>query len=118
MAVAIWSRAAAEVGRLRLRVHKGRVRCSLSHTLSPLGTASNSLTFSHLLSPSLTFSHLLSYLTSPWNRLDFIIVIVSFLTLLSDVYPMLTPLSNFRILRVLRPLRLVSRITAHGLELL
>ena len=36
-------------------------------------------------------------------------MIVSFVTLLSDIYPSLRTLSNMRILRVLRPLRLVSR---------
>ena len=50
-----------------------------------------------------------AYLSSSWNQLDFFIVIVSFVTLLSDIYPSLHTLSNMRILRVLRPLRLVSR---------
>ena len=50
-----------------------------------------------------------SYLSSSWNRLDACIVAVSFVTLLSDLYPSLSRLTNLRVLRVLRPLRLVSR---------
>lgn len=56
-----------------------------------------------------TFGFLLngktSYLRNPWNMLDFIIIILSIISL--------TPLPNslriMKILRVTRPLRLISR---------
>ena len=50
-----------------------------------------------------------AYVKSPWNLLDLAIVIVSFLVLLADAFPVLRPLKTLRILRVLRPLRLVAR---------
>ena len=47
-----------------------------------------------------------AYLKSPWNRLDFALVIISFVYLLAAHSP---ELKAFRTLRVLRPLRLLSR---------
>ena len=50
-----------------------------------------------------------TYLTSPWNQLDFCIVMVSLVVLLAEQFPQLRPLRILRVLRVLRPLRLISR---------
>ena len=50
-----------------------------------------------------------SYLSSPWNQVDFAIVLVSILVLLAEALPQLQSLRVLRVARVLRPLRLVSR---------
>ena len=50
-----------------------------------------------------------AYLTSPWNQLDFAIVLGSFASLAADIFPALSYMTNIRVLRVLRPLRLISR---------
>ncbi|KOO32672.1 voltage-gated ion channel superfamily [Chrysochromulina tobinii] len=50
-----------------------------------------------------------SYITNPWNILDLIIVSISYLVLLAEIFPVFAPLKTLRILRVLRPLRLISR---------
>jgi hypothetical protein len=50
-----------------------------------------------------------AYLRSPWNQLDAVIVLASFLAIATEQFPALAPLANLRVLRVLRPLRLVSR---------
>ena len=50
-----------------------------------------------------------AYLKSPWNQLDFVIVMASFVVFATEEFPALAPLKNLRVLRVLRPLRLVSR---------
>ena len=50
-----------------------------------------------------------TYLRSPWNQVDFVIVMVSLLVLLADSVPQLHHLRILRVLRVLRPLRLISR---------
>ena len=50
-----------------------------------------------------------AYIGNPWNQLDFAIVVSSLLVLATAALPWLAPLKNLRILRVLRPLRLVSR---------
>ena len=56
-----------------------------------------------------------AYLTDPWNRLDFVIVTASLLALLAQAVPEVAAvvpsqgLRAARLLRVLRPLRLISR---------
>ena len=50
-----------------------------------------------------------AYLNSEWNRLDLVIIASSFVVFATNAFPVLGPLKNVRILRVLRPLRLVSR---------
>ena len=50
-----------------------------------------------------------SYLSSPWNRADFVIVCISILVLLAETLPQLKPLKVLRVFRVLRPLRLIAR---------
>ena len=50
-----------------------------------------------------------SYLSSYWNQLDLAIVVVSWLVLLSEIFPQLESLRSLRVLRALRPLRLVQR---------
>ena len=50
-----------------------------------------------------------AYVKSPWNLLDLVIVMVSFLVLAAEEFPALAPLKSLRVLRVLRPLRLLSR---------
>ena len=50
-----------------------------------------------------------SYINSPWNMLDFFVVMISFLVLLASIFPALSGLKSLRVLRVLRPLRLLSR---------
>jgi hypothetical protein len=50
-----------------------------------------------------------AYLRSGWNKLDALIVLSSFIVLATATFPFLAPLKNLRVLRVLRPLRLVSR---------
>lgn len=51
-----------------------------------------------------------AYLKSAWNQLDLAIVTSSFVVFAADAFPFLAPLKNFRLLRVLRPLRLISRV--------
>ena len=53
--------------------------------------------------------HSNSYLRSAWNVLDFVIVIVSILSLAASDIPGLKSLRALRTLRVLRPLRLINR---------
>ena len=50
-----------------------------------------------------------AYVKSPWNLLDLIIVTSSFIVLMVGLFPWLESWKNVRILRVLRPLRLVAR---------
>lgn len=50
-----------------------------------------------------------AYLKSGWNRLDLLIVLTSALVIAAETVPQLQPLKGFRVLRVLRPLRLISR---------
>ena len=50
-----------------------------------------------------------AYLHSPWNVLDFTIVLISILVRLADAVPELRPLRVLRVARILRPLRLVAR---------
>ena len=49
------------------------------------------------------------YMANPWNRLDFLIVSTSLLSLLAILVPALGFLKQLRILRVARPLRLLMR---------
>lgn len=50
-----------------------------------------------------------AYLTDGWNLLDFVIVIVSIMSLAADGQSTLTSLRSLRTLRALRPLRIISR---------
>ena len=50
-----------------------------------------------------------AYARSPWNLLDLAIVIISFLVLLAEYFPAFAGLKSMRVLRILRPLRLLSR---------
>ena len=50
-----------------------------------------------------------SYLKSGWNQMDFLIVMISVVVLLSNSIPELQPLRAMRVMRVLRPLRLIAR---------
>lgn len=50
-----------------------------------------------------------AYIRNPWNKLDFVIVVVSFLSLGLDGDGGLKALRSLRALRALRPLRVVSR---------
>ena len=50
-----------------------------------------------------------AYLKSAWNQFDLLITVSSFVVFLTAAFPALEPLTNLRILRVLRPLRLVAR---------
>eukprot|EP00327_Prymnesium_parvum_P044618 CAMPEP_0205857742 /NCGR_PEP_ID=MMETSP1083-20121108/3824_1 /ASSEMBLY_ACC=CAM_ASM_000430 /TAXON_ID=97485 /ORGANISM="Prymnesium parvum, Strain Texoma1" /LENGTH=1580 /DNA_ID=CAMNT_0053219251 /DNA_START=327 /DNA_END=5070 /DNA_ORIENTATION=+ len=50
-----------------------------------------------------------AYFKNRWNQLDFVIVVASLLQLLSDWYPPFEALREMRLLRVLRPLRLLAR---------
>lgn len=50
-----------------------------------------------------------AYLRDPWNVLDFFLVLVSLLVLLSSWVPALHALRPLRLIRMLRPLRLISR---------
>jgi hypothetical protein len=56
-----------------------------------------------------------AYLRNSWNVLDFVIVIVSVLSLAARNNAALSSLRSLRTLRVLRPLRMISR--APGLKL-
>ena len=47
------------------------------------------------------------YLSDNWNRLDFLIVVVSWLSLFGDS---ISGLSSLRALRVLKPLRTVNKL--------
>lgn len=49
-----------------------------------------------------------AYLKSPWNNLDFGILCASYVAMLAEEFPQIQPLGSLRILRVLRPLQLVS----------
>ena len=49
------------------------------------------------------------YMANPWNKLDFLIVSTSLLSLLAILVPALGFLKQLRILRVARPLRLLMR---------
>ena len=50
-----------------------------------------------------------AYIKSPWNCVDFFIVVISIVILIADAIAALQPLRVLRIARVLRPLRLISR---------
>lgn len=50
-----------------------------------------------------------AYIRSPWNQLDFVIVLSSLIVLAIDLLPSLGILKNLRVLRVLRPLRLIAK---------
>jgi len=50
-----------------------------------------------------------AYIKSPWNCVDFFIVVISIVILIADAIAELLPLRVLRIARVLRPLRLISR---------
>jgi hypothetical protein len=50
-----------------------------------------------------------SYLLDSWNILDFIIVVCSLLSLLLSAWIDIAYLKVFRMLRILRPLRLINR---------
>jgi voltage-dependent calcium channel L type alpha-1D len=56
-----------------------------------------------------------AYLHSPWNVLDFIVVIISFLSTFSENGTNLSSFRSLRALRALRPLRVINR--APGLKL-
>ena len=50
-----------------------------------------------------------AYFRSPWNQLDFVIVLTSVLVIAAETIPQLKPLRILRLLRVMRPLRIISR---------
>ena len=50
-----------------------------------------------------------AYLSSPWNQVDFVLMVVMILVLLAEAMPQLRSLRILRVARVLRPLRLISR---------
>jgi hypothetical protein len=50
-----------------------------------------------------------SYLLEPWNILDFVIVCCSILSLVLSTWIDIAYLKVFRMLRILRPLRLINR---------
>jgi hypothetical protein len=56
-----------------------------------------------------------AYLRSSWNVLDFVVVIISFLSIYTATNSNLTSLRSLRALRALRPLRVINR--APGLKL-
>ena len=54
------------------------------------------------------FAHPGAYLRSPWNQLDFVVVITSIVSTASPTNH-ISILRALRLLRVLRPLRMISR---------
>ena len=84
----------------------------LAHTLQKMDVVFTGLFFGEMMTKVITFGFLFTkdaYLKSPWNQLDFCIVIISLILLLAESIPQLQPLRVLRITRVLRPLRLISR---------
>ena len=84
----------------------------LAHTLQTMDLFFTGLFFGEMMTKVITLGFLFTkkaYLKSPWNLLDFCIVMISLTLLLAESMPQLQPLRVLRITRVLRPLRLVSR---------
>jgi hypothetical protein len=84
----------------------------LAHTLQTMDLFFTGLFFGEMMAKVIASGFLFTkdaYLKSPWNQLDFCIVIISLTLLLAESIPQLQPLRVLRITRVLRPLRLVSR---------
>ena len=84
----------------------------LAHTLQTMDLFFTGLFFGEMMTKVITLGFLFTkkaYLKSPWNLLDFCIVMISLTLLLAESIPQLQPLRVLRITRVLRPLRLVSR---------
>ena len=84
----------------------------LAMTLRQLDSVWLVLFASEMLAKVIAFGFIFSeeaYVKNPWNLLDLVIVTVSLLVLLAEVFPPLAGLKTLRVLRVLRPLRLLSR---------
>ena len=84
----------------------------LAHTLQTMDLFFTGLFFGEMMAKVITLGFLFTkdaYLKSPWNQLDFCIVMISLTLLLAESIPQLQPLRVLRITRVLRPLRLISR---------
>jgi voltage-dependent calcium channel L type alpha-1D len=85
---------------------------ALAHTLHFLDYVWLALFFSEMMTKIIAFGFMCtedSYVSSPWNLLDLVIVTVSILVALAEFFPMFAGLKMLRILRVLRPLRLLAR---------